>query len=58
MYYKWEIVDGKDYLPEKLQDLTFAVYETYDDEITEAITSLVPDYFEPDIPTLVKIQKR
>jgi len=59
LYYKWEIVEGKELIPEKLQKINYAVNDNFDDEIAEMVKTFVPKYFEPDIPKVVQIvQKR
>ena len=58
LYYKWQITEGLESIPEKLRKLTYSVNSYYDEEINDVIKGLVPDFFEiPERTVEVKIRR-
>jgi hypothetical protein len=53
LYNKWNIIEGKEHIPKLLMGITYDVRNCLTDEVQEAITDLVPTYFDPD-PRAVK----
>jgi len=49
LYYKWQIIEGEQYIPEQLRKIKNDENDFYDESLKATIETLVPDYFKQEI---------